>query len=250
MLVHDSQVDPLIGSVKGADFRSALCVPLFDKANNMMGVIYLDSPVVGKLDKEERLEVERLSRDLSSKIPPWTPAEIAPPKPAEQSRVIDPRMLVALFALICFFAMSWLLAPNTPGEKRAASGLATPSEAVEKKAVDTVRSFVQMITLRQYPQAWNLLDPTLQAELPRDKFEELIQTWMSDADNRWDLQRREFREGTSASEPAVVHLDPGEELPDAASWSVHLRRVEGKWLIERWQGGGPLDSSNNGRSAP
>lgn len=217
IVVHDSAVDPLIGQVSGADFRSAVAVPLFDKANTMMGVVYLDSPVVGALDKEQRLQTERFARGLSERIPPWTPSESVSAAPIELPRGFDVRLLAGVGALLCFFTVAWLMAPEPPKPAPVAS-----STPILKKPDEVARSFLGLLEFREFQQAWYLLNDTLQTDLPQEAFVEQMRGYLKDERHRWDFQRRKLRAGKVGATTAEYYLDPDQSLSEHPPWKLTL----------------------------
>lgn len=243
VLVHDSKVDPLIGSVEGADFRSALCVPLLDKVGNPMGVIYTDAEEVGSLGKQERLEMERLARTLSRRIPKWTKADIGPKKTEEEESRFNPKAVLLVACLLLFFCLAWVFAPATPGEKRAAQATASPTPEREKIPEDTVRAFATLIRLREYSQAYNLLSEQLQSRLTQEEFKSQVAGWMADETNRWRYQRREIRKAEVTGDLADVKMAPGPEDDSVELWTYGLRKENGEWRLLSFQGGGPLKIS-------
>jgi len=243
VLVHDSKVDPLIGSVEGADFRAALCVPLLDKVGNPMGVIYADAEKVGALEKQERLEMERLARTLSRRIPKWTPADVGPKKNEEEKSRLNPTVLPAVLGVLLFFSLAWIFAPSTPGEKRAAQATASPTPEREKMPEDTVRAFATLVRLREYSQAYNLLSEQLKVRLTEEEFKAQISGWMADETNRWRFQRREIGKADVTGEIADVKITPGADDDSVELWTYSLSKEDGDWRLLSFQGGGPLKIS-------
>lgn len=241
--IHDAEVDPLTGSMKGADFRSALCVPLFDQVDNPMGVIYLDSKTVGDLDREDRRVIELFSRKISPRIPKWTVPDLAQghqdPDPTNSR---PPTALIALIAACALLILAWVLAPATPGEKRAALERAKPSVKAQKSPQDTLKTFRVLLGLREYGQAWRLLSPELQSKLTEESFSTKVGEWMSVEKNRWDFQHREIPSASIQGNSATVYLEPGKGMEDQETWIFILELSAEKWLIRQAQSG-PLGAT-------
>lgn len=240
ILVHDAKVDPLIGSVPGADFSSALCVPLFDQVENPMGVLYADTQAPGELDKNKRLDFEKFARTLAPRIPKWTVADIGPQEEEGKAAPPDYRGPLALLGILAIFCFLWLSALDTSPPK----DVPVASQVEEKTPRDTVKTYLGLLHLRQLEHAWDLLTPSLQSRMPSAQFTELNQDWFSQNSNKEDFQRRQLRAGPITGDSAVVYLEPGPDVR-ADTWTYELILSDGEWLINGVTGGGPVNLANS-----
>lgn len=235
--VFDAKVDPLIGTVEGADFRSAQCVPLFDKDKNPMGVIYIDGQEVGLFDKASQLETERVSRSLSARVPSWSDAsKEIDAEPPEQSQFSLNGLLVT-GGILSAFVLMWLFAPATPGETRPP---VVPLKAKVKQhdPDTTVNTLLMLLNLGRIEEVYALFVPEFQKKTDYEEFYKKTRQWLSEDGNRWQLPRRKVRLGSRDDDKAVVYIDPPQELRDKMQmWSVRLQYDGDRWLISEVRGG-------------
>ncbi len=234
VVIH-SHADPLMQALSGVDFEAALAVPMLDCDRNVVGIIYSDSPQPSAFSNQQRLHLEQTARGWTQALPTLGQKNEAPsPEPPAASQNFRIALAVTLISVV-FFGV-WLFAPEDRPTPPQADPSAAPTAWVEDPS-SVVSSFDQLLLLREYEQAWALLDPELQQQWPVDAFKKAVQDWLGDSAHHWDLSRRSVRMGEVTGATASVYLDPAEGMDDLLPWEWTLQRVGDQWRISQLPGG-------------
>jgi hypothetical protein len=255
VMIHDVKVDPLTGGSGEARFGSALVVPLLDESNNMVGILYADHPEVGAFTKQHRMVMERLARSLTPKLPIWSPNPVKEMAEQEKLPAFDYRWAAAAGSLVLFF---WSFGPFLWARKPPSRRPLTSTQAVRDErppATRTMASFIKLLQLRQFEQAYQMMHPELQALTSEADFVQQASQWFADEGNVWGFNRREMRLDKESESQASFRLEPTQELGEEASWrwavSLYQPEAQGEetpqaeWRVNRLRGGpfrSPSDS--------
>lgn len=257
VMIHDVKVDPLTGGSGEARFSSALAVPLLDESNNMVGILYADHPEVGAFTKQHRLVMERLARSLTPKLPIWSPNPIKEMGEQEKTPAFDYRWAAAAGLLVVFFLVFWTI---SLGQKTAKPTPLATTQAIKDErppATRTMASFISLLQLRQFEQAYKMVHPELQAALSEADFVQQTSQWFAHEGNVWGFNRREMRVDKESESQASFRLEPTKELGEEPSWqwevSLYQPEAQGEetpqaeWRVNRLRGGPFSSSSDNVR---
>ncbi len=210
--LHDAEVDPLTVGMGGAEFRSALAVPILDSSSTPIGILYAENSEPGVFGREQKMMTERLARAVSPKLPVWSPLPTPEQRGSAEPPPIDIRMVGLIGALSIFFLVSWAFS------LRERSRQPPPPPPVQKliderpRAERAMGAFVNLLRMRNYEQAWRLLHPDLQERVELERFVQASYTWFADPGNSWDFGHRSLRTESRGEREAIFRLDPHQDL--------------------------------------
>ncbi|MGE0494787.1 MAG: hypothetical protein AB7S38_36590 [Vulcanimicrobiota bacterium] len=230
LLVSDRE-DRLLASLPSSDIGSALCVPIQNAEQGLVGWLYADDSAAGAFTVSDRVQWESYGRELGRSLRQAEP--VAPVSQRARSTSPPPAALIAAVGLGLLLLMGWGLA-RRPGP--VSVDQPTPRAVAEDEAVDVARSFHQLLRLRELHQAWMLLTPRLQEKLPEDAFKQKVSAWLADETNRWEIQSRKISPLETRSNQMKVRVEPGPDIRQATAWTWTLIPTEGGWRLDRLEG--------------
>lgn len=247
LMMVDARQDTTYGHYKDVAanrLRSVLCVPFGTGGGKHRGLLYADSRTEPALFSYHDFNVvKEFARRFAQGLPPELDKQ--PPVPAEVAPPVEPPspqfVLIAL-ALILFVSVSLLMKPA--GTIRPPVTPSPGSEVVktdEAEPLSLATAFLHLLRSRDYGRAWELLDPSLQQQLPQDTFVARLRDWFSDDFRRWAFQFRRLVPGETGQATAVIYVEPGQQTEERGHWAWTLQRSAEGWRIAELRGGPGTD---------
>lgn len=230
LLVSDRE-DRLLASLPSSDIGSALCVPIQNAEQGLVGWLYADDSAAGAFSVSDRVQWESYGRELGRSLRQAEP--VAPVSQSARSTSPPPATLIAAVGLGLLLLMGWGLAHRS---RRVPLEPTTTPAVAGAEAVDVARSFHQLLRLRELHQAWMLLTPRLQKKLPEDAFKQKVSGWLANETNRWELQYRKVSPLETGAEQMRVLVEPGPDIHQATAWTWTLVATEEGWRLDRLDG--------------
>ncbi|MCA9796631.1 MAG: hypothetical protein KC910_32705, partial [Candidatus Eremiobacteraeota bacterium] len=234
VLVSDRK-DPVLASVDNSDLASALCVPIQNAEQGLVGWLYADDPRPEAFTVSDRVQWESYGRELGRSLRQAEP--VAPVSQTQTSAPPPPAVLAAVAGLFLLLLLGWGLthrSNNAPVDQPTAAVTVPGAEAVE-----VARSFHQLLRLREFHQAWELLSERLQEKMPEDRFRQGMSEWLANETNRWELQYRKVASSETRDDRIKVVVEPGPDVREAKTWTWTMVATEQGWRLD-WMDG-PLN---------
>ncbi len=228
-LLVQSRNDPQLAGLPALAHESMLVVPVLGPDAEPVAALLLVHSDPGAISKDDRLRLERVARGLYPLMPRSRPADGAEATPSGSAGAPPTSVLLAL-ALLSLFLVAWLLAPETR-PVAAATPRQTPAGWSQRPDA-AAASFLQLVQRRSWQQSWQLLAPSLQAQIPEARWQEQGEIWLADEQNLWELSRRRVSPTPAGQGEATVRLEAGAEEGQASEpWSMTLRLENGGWRV-------------------
>ncbi len=198
--------------------------------------------------------MERIARSVTPKLPVWSPAlakeQAGLAKPPSQ---LDPRMFAVAGGLVIFFGVSWMFSLVVKNQPPAPAVATTPIVDERPPAMRSMASFVNLLRIRQFPQAYSLLHPDLQDRVSEEDFLAQAYAWFGDEANAWEYNQRTLAAESIDEQGASFYLQPSEEFEEGERvWTWRMVLVESEpdgnsegeavrqWRLTEFRGG-PFD---------
>lgn len=233
VVVHNGQTNSLLRALEGHGVGTAVCSPVFDKYQAIIGILAVWAPEVGRLGKSERYVVERATRDLAERLMAMklkqdeAKSKEGPSPYAFLYHPITPLLTLGLL----LFLVVWSFRPSTTPEV-APTAAVSREERPETVAVD----FLENLRSQKYAEAWSLLTPALRRSWSLSAFERDFSTPPEGSDLQPKLSSREISRVVRDGRSAEVILFESELPGDSGRWTWLLSKADGKWRISNLDG--------------
>lgn len=238
VLVYDASKDSLLRGVECPQLKSCLCVPIFDDYKFLIGLIFVSATQENHFSNEDRLELERLSRDCSrlsagnaeavSKSSddnlPGSSLDVLFSAPAQLAGLL----MVMLLGIMAIGPARLVDAPQPKATVKTVTG---PREASA--------TFAQHLRVGEFADAWLTLAPELRSRWPQAEFVSAFTAWTADELHQQSLLSRKLPVvKQSGSEAEVTFLKPPES-DDERDWVWKMTSTESGWQVSAMKG--PVD---------
>lgn len=235
VLVHDASKDGLLRGLQRHNFLSCLCAPICDDSNHIVGLLYLTSTEVEAFTLQDRFSVERIAQEVSPAFLPKDETTTLAQAPGAFDFLYSTSTLAAATLL---FLMLGLFAIGPPDLKAEPESGQTGQRESTFGPREVTQKFAQHLRVGEYAQAWELLDPELQARWSRDEFQAQLKDWSKSESHQSILLARKLSNVKFEDDRAVATFYGSSQDGDTSDfWNWELRQVEGDWRVLSLQGG-------------
>lgn len=232
VLIHDAEKDPQMRGIKFRSFTSALGVPLFDEKKNLVGALFLASDRVGAFTNEHKFSIERMGRDFATTLASMRKltTDREAPEPDKRVGMFSPAALVSAgFGLMLL--LIWSVGPSEGHVEVKEPEQPTFTVTANNVALDVCGDFLKNLRNEQYDKAWELLDSSLQASWPVDRFTADFSSWTQAGDHKQILEQRYASRLQKEYSLAQVIIEPSPIEGDKDDWVWQLAPRGDSWAV-------------------
>ena len=160
VVIYHGEKDSLLRGISNHGIGSALCSPVIDKFQALIGVLLLWSPAPDGLGKPQKYALERATREVSPKMATLKFREEGRPFKSKLHPfefLYHPLTPILAFSLIAFLTV-WSFRPAT----KPAAPPVSPSAYEEGTPELVAVGFLTYLRQENYQEAWAKLSPGLQ----------------------------------------------------------------------------------------
>lgn len=245
VLVQQGHTSSLFRGVDHHGIESAVCAPVFDRFQCLIGLVLAHSNKVGQLSTSHRYVLERGARDLAglmATLNNQAPEGDGKSEPSPYQFLYSPTTLIASACLLGFLVL-WGFRPAPASSPRASASPITSRTSARAAAED----FLALLQEKKFEEAWASLAPELRAQWVSDDFIRQHQRWLSQNEKNPEiLAGRGVSRMTSRGDMTEVLLFESAVPGDSGRWSWSLRKMsDGRWRIVSISG--PLSPEGGGQ---